>query len=568
MRSFHSTALALLVLLHAGTLSAQPPAAPPGQSATNQLSVFVRGVPVGVEDVTVTRSAEGTTITGTARIGAPSGVTVRKAEIRYGPEGQPLGCHIEGAIRDRLVVVAVTVSGTSAAWSLTEGTNAQQRTDTIDPQAVILPPIFFGGYEVFAWRLPSMKPGDTMSALVPGQGQRQVKVLSASDERIQTPAGLVSARRTRISIDDANRPLEVEIWADQGGRLVRFSVPSQFLEVVRSDVASVAARQVQVSHPGDEQVQMPANGFTLAGTLSKPASAAPARGGKGAGKPARLPAIVLVGGTGMTDREEATGGVPVFGHLASALADAGFLAVRYDRRGVGQSGGRGETATIADYAEDVRAVVKYLRKRKDVDQNRVAVLGYGEGGMVALLAAADHGDIKAIVLAAAPGGTGADMVLEQQRHALARLNLTEADRQARIDLQRRIQQAVLGQGSWEGIPPEMRRQADTPLFASLLAFDPAKVIPKTKQPLLIVHGSLDKQVEPSNAETLAALGRLRKRPAGDAVTVTVVPGVNHLLVPATTGEVNEYGTLTDKTIAPAVVEAVTSFLNEKMPARK
>ena len=133
--------------------------------------------------------------------------------------------------------------------------------------------------------------------------------------------------------------------------------------------------------------------------------------------------------------------------------------------------------------------------------------------MVSLLAAAGHGDIKAVVLAAAPGVPGAEMVLEQQRYALARLNLTEADRQARIDLQRRIQQAVLTHSGWEGIPAEMRSRAETPLFESRLAFDPAKVVPKTKQPMLILQGALDKQMDPANAEKLAALARARKRPA-------------------------------------------------------
>jgi len=565
MRTPHSTvALALVTLLVPAGLLAQPPA--PAGRVTNQLMVFIRGVPVGSEDVTVTRTAEGTTITGSARLGTPISVTVRKAEIRYGPDGRALGCNIEGAFRERLVVVVANISGTAAAWSLTEGTSSRQKTETIDPEAVILPPIFFGSYEVFAWRLRTMKPGDTMKVLVPGQGQLPVRVLSASDQKIQTLDGVIDARRSMISIDDPAKPAEVEIWADQGGRLIRFSVPSQAVEVLRSDVASVAAREVKVSRPNDESVHVPANGFTLAATVSKPAAAAGSA--TAAAKPGRLPAVVLVGGTGQTDREETVGGVPVLGQLSSALADAGFLVIRYDRRGIGQSGGRAETVTLADFAEDVRAVVKYVRKRKDVDSKRVAVAGYGEGGMVALLAAQGHDDIKAVVLAAAAGVPGAEMILDQQRRALARLQLTEADRQARIELQRRIQGAVLTGSGWEGIPPDLRNRAETPLFASRLAFDPAKVVPKTRQPMLILQGALDKQMDPSNAEQLAALARARKRPAGDAVKLVVLPGLNHLLVPATTGEVDEYETLPDKTIGRAAVETIASWLQEVMPVKK
>ena len=69
--------------------------------------------------------------------------------------------------------------------------------------------------------------------------------------------------------------------------------------------------------------------------------------------------------------------------------------LRYDKRGVGQSGGRPEAATLADYAEDLRAAVRFLGGRKDVDRRRIAVVGYGEGGPVALIAASKEDRIAA-----------------------------------------------------------------------------------------------------------------------------------------------------------------------------
>ena len=75
-------------------------------------------------------------------------------------------------------------------------------------------------------------------------------------------------------------------------------------------------------------------------------------------------------------------GIPTLAQLAGAMADAGILAVRYDKRGFGQSGGRSESATISDYAEDVRAVVRWLEQRKDVDPKRIAVVGHSEGAWV------------------------------------------------------------------------------------------------------------------------------------------------------------------------------------------
>ena len=94
------------------------------------------------------------------------------------------------------------------------------------------------------------------------------------------------------------------------------------------------------------------------------------------------PAVLLVSGPGAPDRDGTLSGVPVLGQLASALADAGFLVARYDRRGTGRSGGRPESAGVEEYAEDARRMVRYLDDRDDVDRDRITVVGQAEGGWV------------------------------------------------------------------------------------------------------------------------------------------------------------------------------------------
>ncbi len=87
----------------------------------------------------------------------------------------------------------------------------------------------------------------------------------------------------------------------------------------------------------------------------------------------------------------------------------------------------------------------------------------------------------------------------------------------------------------------MRKQAETPWFQSFLAFDPGQALKDTGQPILVAQGELDTQVQPYHADKLAELARARKRKAD--VQVLKVPGINHLLVPAKTGEVDEYRSL-------------------------
>jgi pimeloyl-ACP methyl ester carboxylesterase len=275
-----------------------------------------------------------------------------------------------------------------------------------------------------------------------------------------------------------------------------------------------------------------------------------------------LPAVVLVGGSGPTDRDGLAVGIPILGQIAGALADAGYLVVRYDKRGIGQSGGRAESATLADYADDVRAAVKLLSDRKDVDPKRIAVVGHSEGGLVALMTAAKEKKVAAVGLIATPGTTGADVVLAQQKRILDRSKLSAEEKQAKVEEQKKIHEAVITGKGLELLPPNVRRSVDNPEFQGLLMSDPAKLVAQVRQPLLIVQGALDTQVEPQNADQLAALARKRKN--ATPVEVVKVPGINHLLVPATTGEFSEYADLKDKNVSREVTQAIVTWLNKTL----
>jgi pimeloyl-ACP methyl ester carboxylesterase len=377
--------------------------------------------------------------------------------------------------------------------------------------------------------------------------------VSRSDQKVETARRVIDVRSYALRFQNPGMPLDATLWTDESGRLLKLEIATQSLIVVREDLASVATRALVVSREGDLSVRIPGNGFNLAGTLSQPSGIPPpeSRG--------RFPAVLLVGGSGPTDRDETVAGLPIFGLLASPLADAGYYVLRYDKRGVGQSGGRGETATIQDYAEDVRAAIRFLRDRKDVDAKRIVLFGHSEGGLVALLAASRDDDIAGVVLAGVPSGSGAELVLEQQAYMLGRMNLPEAERASRIELQKRIQAAVLGEGTWDDIPEPLKRQAETPWFESFLRFSPAPLMSRVKQPLLILQGSLDRQVPPHHGEKLAEMAKARKR-GGDAVTYFVLDGVNHLLVPATTGEVDEYGSLAGRGLDPRVAQNTIEWM--------
>ena len=534
----------------AGPTSAQTPAPAATAESTTQFLVFLRSQPIGREEVVVLRLQDGFVVRGTSRLGPPIDITSRIAEVTYDLEWRPKSLHIDGIVRGQDVALKTTFAGGKAINSIAIQGKAQPKEDPVALDTVVLPNAFLGSYAALARRLQGKAPGAELRGYIAPQAEIPITVTAVAPERIETPKGVINV--TRYSLIFNNPPPVgnqiVNLWGDANSDLLRMNIPAQSIELAREDIASAAARTAAFSLPGDEPVTIPALGFNLAGTITRPKTTTPA------------PALILIGGSGPTDRDETVAGIPIFGQVARDLVDAGFVVVRYDKRGIGQSGGRAESATIADYAEDARHVLLWLEKQKGVDKDRIGLVGHSEGALVSMLTAGrERGKVGAIALLAGPATSGAEVVLEQQKLLLAKMPIDDAQRAEKVALQEKINQAVIKGTGWNEIPESARRIADTPWFYSFLTFDPRKAMNDTRQPVLIVQGDLDAQVQPHHADKLAEFARARRTKA--AVEVVKVPGVNHLLVPAKTGDVTEYGSLgPDARVSPRVTSAIADFM--------
>jgi hypothetical protein len=553
----HCTAAVALALAGSGVL----PAAQQGTPATGEATfvIFVNGTDVGREQVNLARSGSQWIITSTGRLGD---FTLNRFELKYAADWQPIELHLEGTEGAKpgekngakQVRLATSFALTSAINEITQNAVTNSKTDQISARTVVLASNVFAGYEALAARLASASPGAEFPTYVAPTNEVTVTVKSSSEETVATPAGVVKTRKYVLNVQNPGGPFTMSIDVDDRLRLARMDMPSLNVSVVRSDLAGVSARALTARNATDSDVTIPANGFSLAGTLTKPA--VPGR--------LRLATVVLVSGAGSVDRDNTVAGIPILSQLAGALADQGFLVLRYDKRAIGQSGGRSEAATQRDYADDLIGIVKWLGKRDDVDPRRIAVAGYGEGGMIGMLAAGREKKIGSLVLIATGGATGAELVLEQQLRELDRMKASESEKSKKVALQKQIQAAVISGTGWEALGEDVRKQADTPWFRSLLLSDPAAAMQKLKQPILVLQGDLDAQVPPHHAEKLGELARARKKGAGP-VEVVHLSGVNHLLTTAATGEVREYPELRDKSISPDVAATIAAWLKKSQP---
>jgi len=311
--------------------------------------------------------------------------------------------------------------------------------------------------------------------------------------------------------------------------------------------------------------------FELAGTLLVPESA-----------PA---AVVLVTGSGPQDRDESIAGHRPFWVLADSLARRGIAVLRYDDRGVGESGGNHGTASLSDFTDDAAAAVKALRANLGAREIAIGMIGHSEGGMIAP-GVANREQLDFVVLLAAPGIPISDLLPLQQRLILEAGNAgadstaqsVETTRQLlRIiedepnDAQaRRKIRALFARRIGETDGPEMSaeqieqaadaavRRTINPWFRELLTVDPLAEMRRIHGRVLALYGQLDLQVPPgSNAAPVRqALGHL----PSSAFSVETLPGLNHLFQPAQTGHPSEYAQI-ETTISPVALKRIGDWID-------
>ena len=280
-------------------------------------------------------------------------------------------------------------------------------------------------------------------------------------------------------------------------------------------------------------------GISLAGTLTIPEHRAGSR----------VPAVVMITGSGPQDRDEATPVIPgyrPFRQIADALGRRGIAVLRMDDRGVGGSPAGPSGATSADFADDIRAALAFLRSRDDVDPARLALIGHSEGGIIAPMIAATDPALHAIVIIAGPAHTGRVVSDQQVRAALVARGLSGTQLEAEIAVNDRIREAQVAQNPWLGF---------------WFSYDPIPTAKRVTQPVLIIQGATDTQVGPDQAEELAAA--FRSGGNGD-VTVRILPGINHLLVDDPDGSFANYGKLQNLSVSSLVLDEIGDWLEKHM----
>ncbi len=115
-----------------------------------------------------------------------------------------------------------------------------------------------------------------------------------------------------------------------------------------------------------------------------------------------FPAVVWVHGSGMLDRNSQA-------LATNPLVPEGLAALRYDKRGVGQSTGSffnigvaNSVSGLGTLASDAAAAVRFLTRLPQIDRSRIGIIGNSQGGWIGPIAAAQSSDVSFMMMWSGP----------------------------------------------------------------------------------------------------------------------------------------------------------------------
>ena len=239
--------------------------------------------------------------------------------------------------------------------------------------------------------------------------------------------------------------------------------------------------------------------------------------------------------------------------MADTISRNGIAVLRMDDQGVGCSdGGPLENVTIQERANDNRSGIEYLLSRKEIDKERIGLLGLSEGGNIGPMIAASDPSVRALVIMAGSVTNGFKIIEYQQRIKIfERSELTDAEKEQELAK------------SMQGLDQALSRGEGRRWFRSFLDYMPLPAAQKVSCPVLILHGDKDAHVPIDHAHIIAKAMRIS---GNNDVTLKIFKNHNHLFLEDPDGRMNGYKTLLWRTnkLSDDVLKTITEWLSKQL----
>lgn len=266
-------------------------------------------------------------------------------------------------------------------------------------------------------------------------------------------------------------------------------------------------------------------------------------------------AVLIIAGSGPTDRNgnsSVTGiATNTYKMLADSLAARGYASLRYDKRGIAASAAAAtdeSQLTFEAYIDDAAAWAEWLATDERFD--RVVLAGHSEGGLIALVAAKRSDKVVAVVTLAGVG---------ESIDATLRRQLGTQPEPYRSECMRIIDELKAGRTVSDPMPElaALFRPSVQPFLISQMRYEPSTEARTLTQPLLVVQGTTDIQINLNDAIKLSTVNPRTR--------LAIVSEMNHVLKPcASLDQQAQMMTYINDTLplAPTLVATIADFLSK------
>lgn len=296
--------------------------------------------------------------------------------------------------------------------------------------------------------------------------------------------------------------------------------------------------------------------FPLQGTITLPHSG-----------DEKFPAVLFIHGSGPIDRNSDAKGLPInaFKQFAEHCARIGFASLRYDKRGVGGSGGSFVEAGMYDLVDDAVAAVQFLKQQPQIDPERIYILGHSEGAILAPQVF-EREPVKGLILLSgiaeslkATVDRQNEMVFEElgkmtgfKGFLIRLLGVANKARKDSVKSFNKMMNSTTDTIRLKGI------KVNAKWFREHYNYDVSASLPNVTCPTLVITGAKDIQVPPDHAEKIASL-------VTGPAEWHVVPDLVHILrktnsEPTMLGLKKDYGQAVKLPIDQELVSLVSHWL--------
>lgn len=252
----------------------------------------------------------------------------------------------------------------------------------------------------------------------------------------------------------------------------------------------------------------------------------------------KVPAVVLVHGSGPTDMNEKVGNNFPFKDLAEGLSDKGIAVLRYDKRTLvyGKEMKNDTSLSVKEETiEDAILAADLLRNDPRINSNQIFIIGHSLGGMLAPRIDAEGGHFAGIIIMGGSPRKLEEILMDQNNDVLDSLNMflkmiakkqigalsSKLDKIYTLSDEEAKSTVVLGKYSRAFYFKEM---GEHPSINYLNVLD---------KPVLILQGDQDFHVS-VDKDFQVYKDLLGEKPN---VTFKLYPNLNHLFMPAVYGEI-------------------------------